>query len=38
MYIDIYLFIKSLISIQNDERKTPHHHCYFMNAKKSLKK
>jgi len=38
MYIDIYLFIKSFISIQNDERKTSYYYCYFMNARKSLKR
>jgi len=35
MCIDIYLFIKSFISIQNDERKTSHHYCYFTDARKS---
>ncbi len=35
MYIDIHLFIKSFVSIQNDERKTSHHYYYFMNVKKS---
>jgi len=38
MYIDIYLFIKSFVSIQNDKRKTSHHYCHFMNVKKSLKR
>ncbi len=35
MYINIYLFIKSFISIQNDERKTSYCCYYFMNARKS---
>jgi len=35
MYIDIYLFIKLFISIQNDEKKTSHHYCYFINTRKS---
>ncbi len=35
MYIDIYLFIKSFVSIQNDKRKTFHYYCYFTDTKKS---
>jgi len=35
MYIDIYLFIKSFISIQNNEKKTSYCCCYFINIKKS---
>ncbi len=35
MYIDIYLFIKSFVSIQNSERKTSHCYCYFIDARKS---
>jgi len=38
MYIDIHLFIKSFVSIQNGEKKTSHCCCYFMNARKSLKR
>jgi len=36
MCIDIHLFIKSFVSIQNDERKTSYCCCYFTDAKKSL--
>ncbi len=35
MYIDIYLFIKLFVSIQNDERKTSYYYYYFINARKS---
>jgi len=35
MCINIHLFIKSFVSIQNDERKTSCHHCYFTDARKS---
>ncbi len=35
MYIDIYLFIKLFVSIQNDERKTSCCYCYFTDARKS---
>ncbi len=35
MYIDIHLFIKSFISIQNSKRKTSHCCCYFTDIRKS---
>ncbi len=35
MYIDIHLFIKSFISIQNSERKTSCCYCYFTDIRKS---
>jgi len=35
MYIDIYLFIKSFVSIQNDERKTSYCCHYFTDTRKS---
>ncbi len=35
MCIDIHLFIKSFVSIQNDERKTSCCCCYFIDARKS---
>ncbi len=35
MYIDIHLFIKSFVSIQNSKRKTSYCYHYFMNARKS---
>ena len=35
MCIDIYLFIKSFVSIQNSERKTSCCCCYFTDTRKS---
>ncbi len=36
MCIDIHLFIKSFVSIQNSERKTSYCYYYFINTRKSL--